>query len=326
MRRLLRRLRVMRYGEAAKVLVARDGWLFLRNDTNDVVGQHTGRVRIGARDRRRWATVMSDRVALTQRLEATLVTLVAPDKLAVYPEHLPPEVVPASRRPIHDLIDVAETVGAPLVYPVEELRERARQGRPVYDQADTHWNHLGAYVAYLALCSELARHGVPLAVVGEDRVTWTPSTQAGDLGEKLSPSVHGSTILAELDRQEGKLVSDNGVRAHGRVVVFEGGAPDAPRCVLFGESYAYHMLLFLKETFSRVVYVHTSMLDEVRLEEERPEVVLSVPVERFLVRVPEDRGADRKLADTERRKLAAGLRGTQFFLEGVPRAGAELSD
>ena len=151
-----------------KVLIGRDGWLFLQRDTNDVVGQHTGRVRMGRERRHAWREILAQRMSWAKRFGIVWVTLIAPDKESVYPEYLPPEIVPSHRRPVHELLDVARSVGAPVLYPVEELVAAKDQG-PLYFPTDTHWTHRGAYVAYRALCRELVQRGVETVAVEEER-------------------------------------------------------------------------------------------------------------------------------------------------------------
>ena len=63
--------------------------MFLQRDTNDVIGQHTGRRRLEPGELGAWENVLRDRLALTDRLKATWLCQVAPDKEAVYPEKLP---------------------------------------------------------------------------------------------------------------------------------------------------------------------------------------------------------------------------------------------
>ena len=125
----------------------RDGFLFLGDDANDVIGQHTGRVRLGSRRRRAWRDVLAGRVELMAELGVPWRSLVAPDKETVYAEMLPPDIVPAERRPIHDFLDAAREAGAPVVFPMDEL-DAAKSRGLVYYETDTHWTQLGAYVAY----------------------------------------------------------------------------------------------------------------------------------------------------------------------------------
>src|SRR6266487_3056778 len=140
--------------EREKVLFGKHGWLFLQRDTNDVIGQHTGRVRLGRERRRTWKRLLRQRKSLMKRLGVAWLCQIAPDKESVYPEYLPPEVIPSARRPVHELLKVARSVGAPVAYPLDDILA-AKNDEPLYLRADTHWNQRGSYAAYRSLCNGL---------------------------------------------------------------------------------------------------------------------------------------------------------------------------
>jgi alginate O-acetyltransferase complex protein AlgJ len=292
-------------GICEQVLVGRAGWLFLRQDSNDVVGQHTGSVKLDKQSQQAWARVLADRMATVERLGATWIFLVVPDKESVYPEHLPRRVTPSPRRPIHDFLDAAQSLRAPVTYLLDDLRAAKATGE-LYPRTDTHWNDRGAYVGYRRFCGELAARGIAVPVVDEARLRWSEIQAPGDLGGKWYPApIHGSVVRTESIERRGRLRFDNAVHNHGRVMIFEQDEPGGPSCVVFGESFTEQLLVFLKETFRRLVFVHTSMLIAEVLEHEAPDVVLSLPVERFLLRVPDDRDALNQLDGTARGKGGA---------------------
>lgn len=281
-------------GQHFKVLKGRDGWLFLRNDSNDVLGQHTGRVQLAPEDRRQWETLFRQRSAMAEDAGAAWLFTIVPDKESVYPEHLPPEIHPASRRPVHDVLEIAARAGAPALYLLDAI-EAAKSEADLYPKTDTHWNYRGAYLGYRAICGELRQRGVDVGLLDDGQIGWYEERFEGDLGAKLDPPVVGHRLLPKLNGVDAALVFDNGVQNHGRVKVFERELPGGPTCVVFGESFAEALLIFLRESFRRLVFVHTSMFVPEILEREKPDVVLSVPIERFLLRPPDDRDAFAKL-------------------------------
>jgi len=287
--------------ENEKVMAGREGWLYLRRDTNNIIAQQTGKLKLDAAQRQGWRDVLEARVVASERLGARWSCLVVPDKESVYPEYLPDTVVPSDRRPVHEFLDIAREVGAPVSYALDALLA-AKLESEVYARTDTHWNFRGAYIAYRALCREAARQGVGLPVLEETDLEWVTAEIEGDLGSKVRPEPKtGPTIRVGLKQARSSVVFDNEVTNHGRVMVFEKDG-DGPTCVLFGESFANYLLVFLKETFRRLVFVHTSSFIGGVLERERPDVVFSLPLERFLVRVPRDVNAYEELRTTARRK------------------------
>jgi hypothetical protein len=303
------------------VLRGRDGWLFLQRDTNDVIGQHCGSVTLSRGRRRAWGRVLRERRKVAARLGSRWICLVAPDKEAVYAEQLPPGLVPVSRRPVHQLLELAEVVDAPLVYPLDALRSSRSEG-DVYPRTDTHWNRRGAFIAYRLLCEHLLGSEVPVAPLGSEAVRWSQAVAPGSLGRKLSPPASSPVVRATLSRHRSRLVFDNRIHTHGRILVFEAESDGGPSCVVFGESMANNVLLFLKESFRRLVFVHTSMFLEEVLDREQPDVVVSLPLERFLISVPEDGRGLVGLTRTIERKLRNGRvrPADEPFLRGIPRS------
>jgi hypothetical protein len=287
--------------ENEKVMAGREGWLYLRRDSNDILSQHTGKLRFADEQLSGWRQVLAERMRESERFGAIWSCLVPPDKESVYPEYLPRKIVPVERRPIHEFLDVAVAAGAPVIYPIHRLQEEKPEFE-VYPKVDTHWNFRGAFVGYRALCENLLAQGVDLEMLEEQEIRWVERPTEGDLGGKVRPSpIVGTTIVPIFDRSSGRLVADNEVVNHGRVVCFEQTRPGL-RCVVFGESFTPLMLPFLKETFQRLVFVHTSMFVREILEQERPDVIVSLPTERFLIRVPNDANAITELRATALRK------------------------
>lgn len=287
--------------ENEKVLAGKEGWLYLRRDSNNILAQQTGKLKLDAAQRQGWRDLLEARIAAAERLGIHWSCLVVPDKESVYPEYLPDLVIPSDRRPVHEFLDLAREVGAPVSYALDPLLAAKRESE-VYARTDTHWNFRGAYIAYRALCEEAVHQGVGMEMLKEGDVEWVPAEIEGDLGSKVRPEPKtGPTIRVGLKQARSSLVFDNGVTNHGRVMVYEQ-ATAGPTCVLFGESFANYLLVFLKETFQRLVFVHTSSFIGGVLERERPDVVFSLPLERFLIRVPSDVNAYEELWTTARRK------------------------
>jgi alginate O-acetyltransferase complex protein AlgJ len=290
--------------ESEMVLHGSDGWLFLQRDRNDVLGQHTGSVKLGPDEQAQWRETLARRVEVSERLGIIWSCLVAPDKEAVYAEHLPAEIEPAERRPVHEFLEIAAEAGAPVAYALDWLKP-AKAGPDLYAKTDTHWNYRGSYFAYRAFCDLLSRQGLDLEVVEEGRLRWRDEEYEGDLGKKVLPEpTPGVMTEVEVVEPQARLTFDSGVVNHGWVVRFEK-ASEGRTCVLFGESFAYFLLPYLKETFDRLVLVHTSMFIPEIVEREKADIVLSLPLERFLIRPPSDEDAFAELRATVARKGAS---------------------
>jgi alginate O-acetyltransferase complex protein AlgJ len=275
----------------AKVLRGKNGRLFLDNDTNRVVDQFTGALRFTDAQLVAWRRRLDDRCASLEALGVPYLFLVPPNAYPVYPEDLPDHIRPAPRRPVHQLIEHLQTNGsrARLIYPLEELLA-AKPDPLLYAKTDTHWSARGAWHGYKALVDAIGS-AVAINPVAEDDVEFRERPWMGELGFKTDPKEESVLVTARVLRPEAVLVSDNRVYNRGMTVVTECGQAPPTRCLLFGDSFALASLPFFAASFGRFVFVHSPTLDLDFVEQERPDVVISMMNERFLMTVPDDEAA-----------------------------------
>jgi hypothetical protein len=280
---------------ARNVLAGRNGRLFLRNDTNDVLAQHLGQRPLSDRVLREWTAVMEERYDRLVGQSIRTCFLVAPDAHAVHADDLPAEHQPATTRPVLELVaHLPPHLASMIVYPLDSLR--AHGSPDLYPLTDTHWSERGAYIAY-----EEALPFLTDAQVG--RVAFVPEEGHGDLGWRVHPARTSPVARARLDGPRAVCVGDNEVRGSGSVLTFERSGPGG-RLTIFGDSYVWQLLPFACRTFQRVTWVHSGAIDWEAVDEEQPDAVLTEQVERFLVYPPE--GTDRGLRERAAKKRADG--------------------
>jgi hypothetical protein len=171
------------------------------------------------------------------------------------------------------------------------LRE-AKSREPVYYRTDSHWNYLGAIVAYRAIMEEVQRAlgtaRLP-AIAPPDVPPYVPGvdTYRGDLARILGvPFRYDEADVAPF----AKVLGDASKRCARRIDArkddgFEVYACDrapALRAVVYRDSMAIPLIPLLSENFRRVVYVSSRRLDPALIERERPDVVIEEFVERSL--------------------------------------------
>jgi len=310
----------------ATPLVGVDGWLFLSGDVNDVIGQHTGRRKLGAQELEAWTTVFGSRLEKARTLGVDYRFYVAPDKEAVYSEYLPADVVPSAERPVHAVSRLASEAGVRFRYLLPELRE-GRATADVYRRTDTHWTGWGAYLAYLRICEDLSETHSLVRILGTDDMRFEPwGPLDGDLGSKLQPAQASFDVHPVLTEHRGIVTSDNFVRNHGRTMLFEQPG-NGPSLLLLGDSFAGHIFVHLKESFRRVRFLHTSQFPQRLIEAERPDVVVSLMAERFLLRPPDDHRADERIAELIREKQREPYRtpASNHVLDAIPCTGLVIA-
>ncbi len=291
--------------ERHKVLEGRDGFLFLTQDTNDLLAQHAGTLRFTDAQLEQWRAVLEGRIERAAAVGAPYVFAVAPNTHSVYPENLPPGVVTAPHRPVHQLIEHLAQTGSParVLYP-DELLAAHKSERQMFLRVDTHWTDRGAFLVYRSLVEPLVDE-VPMRVLDDDDIFFTQRSITGDLGSKLEPPRSEIAEVARVAGHASYSAYDNCVEGTGSVIVTHCETAPPATCVLLGDSYSYALLRFLPETFRRLVFVQRPAMPPGLLERERPDVVISVTAERFLLRVPDDEHAVSQ-REVERQKRAAG--------------------
>ncbi|MDH6265429.1 hypothetical protein M2360_000819 [Rhizobium sp. SG_E_25_P2] len=264
-----------------KVLEGREGWLFLDNDTNNVIQQIKGEYKLPLNFESQWKNLMYARKVKFTARNINYRFLIAPNKECVFSDYLPPGVVLSASRPI-GLVQSASAEFVRTIYPIDVLSE-CKDRFLSYSKGDTHWNDWGSFRAFQELFSD-----VPEMQLEEDQIEFFENDASGDLSDKLGRK--NFAISARLKNPKAKEIFNNGVKNKGNYIVFENEDKNLPRCVLFRDSFSTPMLKYMAEIFSRLVVVWQPNIDFVLVDAEKPQYVVSQQAERFLIGCPEDDG------------------------------------
>jgi hypothetical protein len=171
---------------------------------------------------------------------------------------------------------------AEVVYPLDDLRAEPPQ-RPTFSTHDSRWNANGAFVGYRRLLDAIPRT-VPVHRLARGDIAFGERLACGDLG----PPERRGTVVGVPDPATARLVSDNGLAGEGRMLVTASERAPATTCLFFGDWSAYRTLGFMAESFRRMVFVHLHTLDHELVEQEQPDVVVSLTDETRLIDLPAD--------------------------------------
>jgi hypothetical protein len=275
-----------------KVLRGKRGRLFLAHDSHDSHRQIIGERALSSYELDAWERGTAARMAGVKDLGCLLIHLIGPAPQLVHADDLPGSLTASRTRPARQIL---ERLGAmhpapEVMYPLADLVNVAAVADP-FGKTDSHWNDLGAYIAYEALIRQLDDR-VPVRQLRRDGVSFQETCYIGDLGVKLRPQRAASFLRARIDQRRARLVTDNRVRNHGRMAIYECDAAPPATCLVFGDSWAYPVLLYLAESFRRLVFFHrVNVIDREAIQRERPQLVLVLLTERFCAAVPNDEEA-----------------------------------
>ena len=298
-----------------------DGWLFLTGGTNSVLKQYqTGGLPPG--HLAYYAHLHEDRLRRCGELGSEYISVVVPEKIAVYDHRLSGLEIDVSVSPSAQI----ERALLPLksghhhVDLLKLFRSR-RDEAQLFLKTDSHWTFYGCYLAYQALCHRMTVE--PRAELARLE-TRQVSAFSGDLGIKLDPPHEepaetwsfGQTServyanqLVERFEALGALHA-SGTASH---MVYRNHAPgiSPKRIIVFGDSFTSHvgthgvgrLIVFLTETFSEVHFVWANTIDYEYVAAVRPDYVLTEIAERFMIQLPmmEFRIADYEKSEIERK-------------------------
>ena len=265
-----------------KFIVGKNGYIFINNDTNGVMGQITGKKRFTDRILYSWKNLLENRKKYIQNLGITYLHVSAPSKECVYSDKLPNGIYLSEERPIRQLLNtlVTSTACDILIYPFEEL-VASRSIRETYPKGDSHWNWFGGYIAYSTIVSRLGIKPIDLA-----EINFIDIETKSDLAEKLGRL--DVVTRAKLLHNKSQLIFNNKVSKIGNLQIYQNEDSSLPTAIIFRDSFTTQLTDFLSQHFSKMILVWQPNIDFSLIELEMPNFVLAIQAERFMIKLPDD--------------------------------------
>jgi len=272
-----------------KVVIGTAGWLFVGQDYGAV--EYYRATRPFSREQLVWwQHLLEARRAWLAGRGAHYVFVVAPDKHTIYPEFMPAALRPAGS--VTRLDQLIAHLDAHSDVRILDLRPALREAKahdPVYEPLDSHWNDLGAWIAYREIVERIAvwfpgLHARPLTDF--DRRWFTG--QGNDLAALLSLSdlMPGERLtLVPRSPPQARWLETHEPLPPGSVAlsISETDDPTLPRAVILQDSFGDALRPFLADHFARAVYSRQGRFAPELVERERPDVVVHEMVERTLM-------------------------------------------
>ena len=284
------------------VIAGNEGWLYFNE--NQMVEHYRGTLLFTPDQLQDWKALLEHyRDSLAQR-GIKFLFVVVPDKQSIYPEYLPSwmnKVSPETK--LDQFFAYMKTHSTVDALDVRQTLLEGRAMGPMYLKTDTHWNQLGAFLAYQKLVEELAVQHLPKA-----------RPMPLDAFERTNmPAPPGDlTAMAGVDSMESNAVffrpkpPAQPLNAIPQPNI--SGTPYATRnpnawgtAIVYGDSFVNNWVPFLGYNFGQVYYcknnfLASNFLDTNLLEQQRPAVVIIEVVERYFnVVKPKDLLAEEKL-------------------------------
>jgi len=289
------RFKVFNSSGSPNVLIGKDGWLFLNEDQTEEgapVSNHLGLLPFNYDIV--FQTYKNDLEAKSNYLTRRgirYVFVIAPDKWTVYPEYLPDGFANYTRKKNVDLL--VEYLRVNTQVEILDLRTALVNSKQpdqlLYYRNDTHWNKLGAYVAYKEIANSISRYfpEIKPRTIYDFEVTKKTIEKPMGLENMLSLKAHKDTYYELTPRKPYSYVNLTEAAARRGTRQFKRAGASLPRALVFRDSFLSAVIPYLADDFSHSTYIwsnwHSATDIDSLIRTLNPDIVIEEMVERYLV-------------------------------------------
>ena len=150
-----------------QALLGKDDWLFLGNDFSATIDQYTGKNQPTEEEIYTQLSILKHMSKIASQYSVPFLVVLAPDKHEIYPEYLPDNIQKGTNKNRLELLEEGmQSNGIDFVsLKKRELAAKNSLGKQfgdLYLKGDSHWNYLGAYVAYQAISEQMQSKGIKI--------------------------------------------------------------------------------------------------------------------------------------------------------------------
>ena len=265
-----------------QVMIGKEGWLFIEDPLQgNAKANYLGEGMLSEDELKGIANNLLGNEKVLNDNGIEFVIFVSPNKSRVYSEYMPSYMgEPAEDYQLKQILDyLSANTDLRIVYDYEELMAGKEElgGIHLYNQVDTHWNNVGAYIGCASLMKEL---GVNVPDISELNIEPIPN-DVSDLGGML----HMKNYF--MDKEVNYKVTGyetNSVKElefdEKDVLSYSSDAPDDRKIYIYRDSFGTAMGPYMGANFKNVYFKHQSYYSWDNLMSEKPDVFVLETVER----------------------------------------------
>jgi hypothetical protein len=270
--------------ELNKVLIGKNGWLFLKDDTNSSIEYITGKKCLSEESVKAWGDLINTRLERCKRLGISYYHLVCPEKEVVYSQYLPEDFFVSDNRPVVKILQNLKD--DQVIYPNYISWIKENPGYDIFTKGDTHWSFYGAYVACKALISSMSKQKAVTPLASLESYEFFDGYQVSDLQVKTKGrNVELIRYTKPIHREIFKIY-DNQLSNTGRTQEYKNTRAIENRVIVFHTSSFDWMKPYINDSFSNVKYIWDRNINWDEVEDFQPDFLIFQSNERFLTSVP----------------------------------------
>jgi alginate O-acetyltransferase complex protein AlgJ len=284
----------LRMSPSSKVVLGRDGWLYLAGSMDEYRGiRKLPWARI-----QKWIQEFKAKKDFFESRNIKYLVAIAPNKETVYPEFLPTTVHQIRNKLyIDDLMKALPADSRPSILDLREPLINAKGTGRLYLRTDSHWNQLGAAIASDAIINRLSLWFPELQPRSNQNVFETTTIKSGDLADLmgLQDQLRDEAIVIPQLPEPFHPASLRS-RATMKKILFNEAVESRDgenrrNAIVTGDSFTNTLNMFLPAHFRRTLQIRplVSYQDpffQSIIEAEKPDVYIELVVDRHLANPP----------------------------------------
>ena len=291
----LTKIKVFNTSPVGNIEIGKDGWYFY--NTPGMKNTYDGSVRYSENDKLKINEVLDKRTAFLKNLGIDYTLMVAPDKLTMYPEKLPPTYKKfSSETALDDYSGILDSTKNLNFVNLKPFLEEEKKSGDIFFKTDSHWNSKGALKAY----EQLVHIYQDNPKIKFQQISTTNAVKRNYAGD-LSYFMNTLDYIYDADQTYFLTSTNTATRIvenlqytmlDGHKVEYEkweNSNKTLPKLVLIGDSFTDAMRKWLAENFSEVnYYKNTNGFAYQEISKDKPDLVLQIFNEAQLVNVPNE--------------------------------------
>jgi alginate O-acetyltransferase complex protein AlgJ len=281
-------------------IIGKDGWLYWTgfNTVND----YRGKLSYSLGQLIKIKDILESRTKWLKQRGVRYFFVVSPNKWMIYPEFLPfrHNIQMKGTTRFEQLKSFLSAANADVkIVDLKEELLKAKQSSPrLYYKTDTHWNELGAFIAYKQLMRDISSEFPGIETIDDSRVRFVSQTrEGGDLANLMGATYWYSeentdVLLRDPCAVEQPLIFKIADKYSVKNETLARMCPSASKnAIVFRDSFFTFLRTYFAEHFNNSYYIWTRYNQEIvedLIDKLKPDIIVDETVDIFLTRTDDE--------------------------------------
>ena len=262
-------------------ITGKNGWLFYTGE--DVLNNYHTSGLLSKEALAQLDKNLTDQKEFLDKLGIKFYVIFAPNKHSIYSEFLPEWVQERmDTLRIAQIIHHIKDKGIPIINLRDPILNKKRNDQLLYRKTDTHWNEVGAWIAYQEIFKRLQMdfdvlNGPEVSI--KHAVTQTDTTiNGGDLLKVLGIRDLYSKTIPKISFNNPTKIDDLGCEAYE---CYENKEGFDLSVFIYRDSFGSTLRPFFKHDFKRTMLLWDHHFNQEYIQNEKPDIVIHILAERY---------------------------------------------